>query len=308
MRLTSPQQRDPVGDHLQRADHPGAGPAGAAGREVPRRSARGRCCARNLAIYGVGGLIAPFIGIKLIDLAVTGLAPRLRKYIMLNDLTSALRPALVMTLLFALLLGIAYPAVITGMASSSFPHRRMAAWSATARPGDRLGADRRRTSPPRRYFHPRPSAAGKGYDADRIRADRTSARPRRRCIDRVTGDVATLTMTPRRRRCRSGRPGDHVRLGARSRHQPRGGALSDRACRRRARARTPKALATLVGHATSNCRCWASSASRASTCWPQPGLDSWPCNGAHTHAVTRPRPRPIPKPCCARRRRRGAGV
>jgi len=28
---------------------------------------------RNLAIYGVGGLIAPFIGIKLIDLAVNGL-------------------------------------------------------------------------------------------------------------------------------------------------------------------------------------------------------------------------------------------
>jgi len=29
--------------------------------------------ARNLAIYGVGGLISPFIGIKLIDLAVSGL-------------------------------------------------------------------------------------------------------------------------------------------------------------------------------------------------------------------------------------------
>ena len=28
---------------------------------------------RNLAIYGLGGLVVPFIGIKLIDLAVTGL-------------------------------------------------------------------------------------------------------------------------------------------------------------------------------------------------------------------------------------------
>jgi K+-transporting ATPase ATPase B chain len=28
---------------------------------------------RNLLIYGVGGLIAPFIGIKLIDLVVSGL-------------------------------------------------------------------------------------------------------------------------------------------------------------------------------------------------------------------------------------------
>ncbi|GMA96807.1 hypothetical protein GCM10025881_36310 [Pseudolysinimonas kribbensis] len=26
---------------------------------------------RNLAIYGLGGLVAPFIGIKLIDLVVT---------------------------------------------------------------------------------------------------------------------------------------------------------------------------------------------------------------------------------------------
>jgi potassium-transporting ATPase ATP-binding subunit len=28
---------------------------------------------RNLMIYGVGGLIVPFIGIKLIDLAVTAI-------------------------------------------------------------------------------------------------------------------------------------------------------------------------------------------------------------------------------------------
>jgi K+-transporting ATPase ATPase B chain len=28
---------------------------------------------RNLLVYGVGGLVAPFIGIKLLDLAVSGL-------------------------------------------------------------------------------------------------------------------------------------------------------------------------------------------------------------------------------------------
>ena len=28
---------------------------------------------RNLAIYGLGGLIVPFIGIKLIDLAITAI-------------------------------------------------------------------------------------------------------------------------------------------------------------------------------------------------------------------------------------------
>ena len=73
MGLATPAKRDPVGDHLQRADHPAAGAARAQGREIPPDAAPARCCARNLAIYGLGGLIAPFIGIKLIDLAVGGL-------------------------------------------------------------------------------------------------------------------------------------------------------------------------------------------------------------------------------------------
>ena len=38
-----------------------------------RPASAGELLSRNLAIYGAGGLIAPFIGIKLIDLAVTGL-------------------------------------------------------------------------------------------------------------------------------------------------------------------------------------------------------------------------------------------
>jgi K+-transporting ATPase ATPase B chain len=33
----------------------------------------GPLLARNLAVYGLGGLIAPFIGIKLIDLGVAAL-------------------------------------------------------------------------------------------------------------------------------------------------------------------------------------------------------------------------------------------
>jgi K+-transporting ATPase ATPase B chain len=38
-----------------------------------RPAPAGTLLARNLAVYGVGGLIAPFIGIKIIDLAVSGL-------------------------------------------------------------------------------------------------------------------------------------------------------------------------------------------------------------------------------------------
>ena len=38
-----------------------------------RPASAGTLLARNLAIYGAGGIVAPFIGIKLVDLAVTGL-------------------------------------------------------------------------------------------------------------------------------------------------------------------------------------------------------------------------------------------
>ena len=33
----------------------------------------GKLLSRNLLIYGLGGLVAPFVGIKLIDLVISGL-------------------------------------------------------------------------------------------------------------------------------------------------------------------------------------------------------------------------------------------
>jgi len=38
-----------------------------------RPMAAGPLLARNLSVFGLGGLVAPFAGIKLIDLAVSGL-------------------------------------------------------------------------------------------------------------------------------------------------------------------------------------------------------------------------------------------
>ena len=66
-------ERDPVGDHLQRADHRRADPAGAARRRATGRSAPPAILRRNLLIYGVGGIIVPFVGIKLIDMLVTAI-------------------------------------------------------------------------------------------------------------------------------------------------------------------------------------------------------------------------------------------
>jgi potassium-transporting ATPase ATP-binding subunit len=37
------------------------------------RSVAGLLLRRNLAVYGLGGIVAPFVGIKLIDLTITGL-------------------------------------------------------------------------------------------------------------------------------------------------------------------------------------------------------------------------------------------
>ena len=43
-------------------------------RGVPYRPApAGKLLSRNLAIYGLGGIVAPFIGIKIIDIAISAI-------------------------------------------------------------------------------------------------------------------------------------------------------------------------------------------------------------------------------------------
>lgn len=85
---------------------------------------------------------------------------------MLKDLTTSLRPAIVLTLLFATLLGFVYPAAITGIGQLIAPGAANGSLVKDAK-GNVIGSALIGQSfASDGYFHGRPSAAGKnGYDA-----------------------------------------------------------------------------------------------------------------------------------------------
>lgn len=77
---------------------------------------------------------------------------------------------LLMTVVLTVLLGLAYPLVATGVAQVLFPHRANGSFvdaSGRAVGSSLIGQSfvAKDGSPDPRYFQPRPSAAGNGYDA-----------------------------------------------------------------------------------------------------------------------------------------------
>ena len=78
---------------------------------------------------------------------------------------SEIRPAIVSTVLFTLLLGVAYPLAITGVGKAAFPWQAEGSLIHDAS-GKVIGSaliGQAFAKP--EYLHPRPSAAGNGYDA-----------------------------------------------------------------------------------------------------------------------------------------------
>ena len=106
-----------------------------------------------------------------------------------KDFSSALRPAIVMTILFAVLLGLVYPFAMTGIGQAIFPSQANGSLVRDARGtvigssvvGQAFTADR--------YFQTRPSAAGKGYDG--LASSGSNLGPASQAlVDRVKPDVA----------------------------------------------------------------------------------------------------------------------
>ncbi|HTL96045.1 MAG TPA: potassium-transporting ATPase subunit KdpC [Gemmatimonadaceae bacterium] len=78
-------------------------------------------------------------------------------------LRNQLRPAIVLTLVLCVLTGLIYPGIVTGLAQLLFP--RQAAGSLVTSNGTVIGSTLiGQGFTAARYFHPRPSAAGAGYD------------------------------------------------------------------------------------------------------------------------------------------------
>jgi K+-transporting ATPase ATPase C chain len=104
---------------------------------------------------------------------------------------SVWRTAIRFTLVTTVLLGLCYPLLVTAIAGVVFPHK--AAGSLILKDGQVIGSELLAQSfTSDRYFHPRPSAAGNGYDAT-ASGGSNLAQSNTKLVQRVQGDIDKLS-------------------------------------------------------------------------------------------------------------------
>ena len=103
---------------------------------------------------------------------------------------SVWKTAIRFTLITTVLLGLGYPLLVTGIAGVVFPHK--AAGSLILKDGNVIGSALLAQSfTSDRYFHPRPSAAGNGYDAT-ASGGSNLAQSSKTLVDRIQGSIDKL--------------------------------------------------------------------------------------------------------------------
>jgi K+-transporting ATPase ATPase C chain len=103
---------------------------------------------------------------------------------------SVWKTSILFTLVTAVILGIGYPLVVTAVAGAMFPHK--AAGSLILKDGQVIGSELLAQSfTSDKYFHPRPSAAGNGYDAT-ASGGTNLAQSSAKLVQRIQGDIDKL--------------------------------------------------------------------------------------------------------------------
>ncbi len=95
------------------------------------------------------------------------------------------------TIVTAVLVGLGYPLLVTAIAGALFPHK--AAGSLVLKDGQIIGSELLAQSfTSDKYFHPRPSAAGNGYDAT-ASGGSNLAQSNKTLVDRIQGSIDKLS-------------------------------------------------------------------------------------------------------------------
>jgi K+-transporting ATPase ATPase C chain len=104
---------------------------------------------------------------------------------------SVWRTSIRYTVVTTVLLGLGYPLLVTGIAGTIFP--RKAAGSLILKDGQVIGSELLAQSfTSDKYFHPRPSAAGNGYDAT-ASGGSNLAQSNKTLVDRIQGSIDKLS-------------------------------------------------------------------------------------------------------------------